>query len=469
MADRRDGRGQTERWKGEQRVDRDRQQRGRDNDRDRDRQQQQPPQRWARGGHRNTQQWSAVGSKRTAGGRGGGPDSRERQPDPAKQLKTEQPQQQQQQVRFEDQRWRPQEEAEEGELGGQHDHSTDTPAIQQQQRRRQQQQRQQPPHQQQQQQHDIDAPSPSTLDPALPAESDEEEADVERERREREERKRRRTDILSKHQSIAVNASGPPPLPADLQPVPIAPQLRSPPSLGPAAAEQSVVPSLSVPVAAAAASTSEYDMFADSPSLLLPRAGSVTMRSAAGGSEVAPSGSAVSELLDSWDDAEGYYKYRLGDVLTDSSSRRQYRVCGLQGGGVFSTVLRVKQEGPAAEEESEGGELVVKVIRNNETMYKAGVKEVDFLTRIASTSTSTSTQPTATSSSPLTSPPRRHIVHLLHHFHHRSHLCLVFPPYAMDLRKVIKKFGKPLNHTSTRHSLAALSALSHVIPLDEYS
>ena len=163
-------------------------------------------------------------------------------------------------------------------------------------------------------------------------------------------------------------------------------------------------------------------MFSDSPSALLPPPSRLRPASAAAPSSTA---SSALELLDSWDDAEGYYKYRAGDLLTDTVHHRAYRVCGLQGSGVFSTVLRVREEGGAAAQ----GELVVKVIRNNETMYKAGLKEVGFLTRIA--------QATAAL------PPhhRPHIIALAAHFHHRNHLCLVFPPYAMDLRRVIKKFG----------------------------
>ena len=183
-------------------------------------------------------------------------------------------------------------------------------------------------------------------------------------------------------------------------------------------------------------------MFSDSPSaLLLPSSSSRPDLSPSASADADSSSSrskVVRELLDSWDDAEGYYKYRAGDVLTDSVAHRQFRVVGLQGSGVFSTVLRVREEGAGAAE----GELVVKVIRNNETMYKAGVREVEFLARIASfgTASSSSSSSSASTAGPATA-PRKHIIALRHHFHHRNHLCLVFPPYAMDLRRIIKKFG----------------------------
>ena len=294
----------------------------------------------------------------------------------------------------------------------------------------------------------------STREPELAMDEDDEAA-AERERQESEARKRRRAGILTKHNNTTAPQARPAaPVAVEqnaAEPAAAAPStttttlyssstitLIDQPAATVVSASNPATATATAPVPVSATSiASEYDMFADSPSLLMPRQQAAAASNAALGSEVVSSG--ASELLDSWDDAEGYYKYRLGDVLTDSSSRKQYRVCGLQGGGVFSTVLRVKPEGAAAAGEDDVGELVVKVIRNNETMYKAGVKELEFLTRIANTTTTAA----ATGASPSTPAPRRHIVALLHHFHHRSHLCLVFPPYAMDLRKVIKKFGQP--------------------------
>ena len=396
MADRRDGRWQAERRNGDGRVDRQWTRQYRDRDEHSDREQ-----------HRNRERGrdgrsGLAGSKRAL-------DSGERRDDSRQQHTAKHAKSgQAHHTHSADDRWRPQEEAEaeEGELRGAPHHGS----------AQQQQPDQQPLH-----------PTQS-----IAIDSDDEEAAVEREWRERQERTRRRADILTKHaqqpasqtaQATSAAAAGA--LPADA-------------SGSTQSEEQPVEPTASDHTASSAR---EFDMFADSPSLLLSRPQSATTAAAVGAESAA---GASSELLDSWDDAEGYYKYRLGDVLTDGSSGRQYRVCGLQGGGVFSTVLLVKPEGAALAEDSQRSELVVKVIRNNETMYKAGVKEVDFLTRIASTSAQPASAPAA--------PPRRHIVQLLHHFQHRSHLCLVFPPYAMDLRKVIKKFGTPLTarHMHTR-------------------
>jgi len=97
-------------------------------------------------------------------------------------------------------------------------------------------------------------------------------------------------------------------------------------------------------------------------------------------------------------------------------------VCGLQGSGVFSTVLRVREllPGTNGAPSTEGRELVVKLIRSNETMYKAGQKELEYLKLLAANDPDN----------------KKHVVHLLANFMHRNHLCLVFEPLNMDLRKV---------------------------------
>lgn len=163
----------------------------------------------------------------------------------------------------------------------------------------------------------------------------------------------------------------------------------------------------------------------------------------------------VSEMLDSWDDSEGYYRYRLGDILvaTTKQETHYYRVCGMQGSGVFSTVLRVIELKAAAEDkeqqqqsvtrevrpEDRNEELVVKVIRNNETMYKAGIKELSFLQTLSQNDQH----------------GKKHCVRLLSNFMHRGHLCLLFEPMSMDLRKLIKKFG------SIGLSLSAVQSYSY--------
>ena len=314
---------------------------------------------------------------------------------------------------------------------------------------------------------------------------EDEEAQRLREEKELEERRRRRAEILAKHGSDTAHAAPQPtasppssataaaPLASTVTPAaPATPSasltaaapssspphtppadtkasltiiaLQADPSLSPAPTSQLDAPPTRSSPAPPPPPSDDFDMFSDSPSaLLLPssrRTAGPSHSPSATSSSSHPANPAL-ELLDSWDDAEGYYKYRAGDLLVDPSApHRRYRVVGLQGSGVFSTVLRVREE---VVEGSDSGvvEVVVKVIRNNETMYKAGVKEVEFLTRIASSASHSTSRP--------------HVIQLRHHFHHRNHLCLVFPPYAMDLRRVIKKFG------SVGLSLPAVRMFAH--------
>lgn len=62
-------------------------------------------------------------------------------------------------------------------------------------------------------------------------------------------------------------------------------------------------------------------------------------------------------LTDNWDDAEGYYRVRIGEVL-DS----RYLVYGYTGQGVFSNVVRARDQARG------GQDVAVKIIRNNEIM-----------------------------------------------------------------------------------------------------
>ena len=182
---------------------------------------------------------------------------------------------------------------------------------------------------------------------------------------------------------------------------------------------------------------------------------------------------------DNSDDAEGYYRLRVGELLAG-----RYQVLGTRGRGVFSTVLycrdvkAVEASGAAASSSSSsassssaaapvddeatilevaaaGGELAtsaaplavgssgalvkqhaalatgsqthvaVKVIRANDLMRKACAKEVDILRALA------------------TADPggRYHCVRLLHTFEHAGHVCLVFESLAMNLKEVQDKFG----------------------------
>lgn len=118
-------------------------------------------------------------------------------------------------------------------------------------------------------------------------------------------------------------------------------------------------------------------------------------------------------LTDNWDDAEGYYRVRIGEIL-DS----RYVVYGYTGQGVFSNVVRARDK--------DNKDVAVKIIRNNEIMHKTGLKELDVLKRLNDADPD----------------DKFHCLRLFRHFFHKQHLCLVFEPLSMNLREVLKKYGK---------------------------
>ncbi|XP_011495434.1 PREDICTED: serine/threonine-protein kinase PRP4 homolog [Ceratosolen solmsi marchali] len=120
-------------------------------------------------------------------------------------------------------------------------------------------------------------------------------------------------------------------------------------------------------------------------------------------------------LTDNWDDAEGYYRVRVGETL-DS----RYIVYGYTGQGVFSNVVR-------ARDTARGNlDVAVKIIRNNEIMHKTGLKELEILRKLNDADAE----------------DRFHCLRLFRHFFHKNHLCMVFESLAMNLREVLKKYGK---------------------------
>lgn len=62
-------------------------------------------------------------------------------------------------------------------------------------------------------------------------------------------------------------------------------------------------------------------------------------------------------LTDNWDDAEGYYRVRVGEILDN-----RYMVYGYTGQGVFSNVIRARDQARGSQD------VAVKIIRNNEIM-----------------------------------------------------------------------------------------------------
>jgi len=120
-------------------------------------------------------------------------------------------------------------------------------------------------------------------------------------------------------------------------------------------------------------------------------------------------------LTDNWDDAEGYYRVRIGEQLD-----RRYTVYGYTGQGVFSNVVR-------ARDTLKGNmEVAIKIIRNNEMMHKTGLQELRILQKLNEADPD----------------DKFHCVRLYRHFFHKNHLCLVFESLSMNAREVLKRYGK---------------------------
>jgi len=125
---------------------------------------------------------------------------------------------------------------------------------------------------------------------------------------------------------------------------------------------------------------------------------------------------AMMDRGDNYDDKEGYFAHRVGDILND-----RYKVLGSYGKGVFSTVLRCVDVKNAVA----GTEVAIKVQRNNEMMRRAGEKEIMFLQQIEQNDPER----------------RRHCIIYLGEFDHEDHLCMVFEAMHQNLRAAVKQHG----------------------------
>lgn len=159
-----------------------------------------------------------------------------------------------------------------------------------------------------------------------------------------------------------------------------------------------------------------------------------------------PEGPGKKGLVDSYDDAEGYYNFQVGEVLA-----KRYEVFATHGRGVFSSVLRARdlkylKEGIS---KSDLPEVAVKVIRANETMYKAGQTERVILNKLSQSDPE----------------GRKHCVRLVDSFEYRNHLCLVFEPMDMDLRSLTKRYGRGIGlsiHAVRVYAMQMFVALQHL-------
>jgi serine/threonine protein kinase len=78
-------------------------------------------------------------------------------------------------------------------------------------------------------------------------------------------------------------------------------------------------------------------------------------------------------------------------------------------------------------------QLLAREQRSNETMHTAGKKEIDVLTKLGDEDPD----------------GKKHICKLLSHFEYKGHLCMVFTPMDMNLRKLLKTYGREVGITLT--------------------
>lgn len=121
-------------------------------------------------------------------------------------------------------------------------------------------------------------------------------------------------------------------------------------------------------------------------------------------------------LLDNWDYPDGHYRIINGELLDG-----RYAVEQQIGKGTFATVVRAKDA-------QTGKQVAIKIACRNDTMFKAGQKEMQFLRRLNEADPE----------------DKKCIIRLLADFMHKGHLCLVFEGLDMDLRETLKKFGRDI-------------------------
>ena len=151
-------------------------------------------------------------------------------------------------------------------------------------------------------------------------------------------------------------------------------------------------------------------------------------------------------VVDSWSDPDGYYRVVVGEILD-----ARYYVQAILGKGVYSSVVRALDR--TCEQV-----VAIKIIRDNDVMKRAAQKEVNLLRELAQA------DPDA----------RRHIVQLSRTFVHRRHTCMVLENMDLNLRDVLRKFGKNVGiniqavRSYARQIFLALSLLHqcHIIHAD---
>ena len=155
----------------------------------------------------------------------------------------------------------------------------------------------------------------------------------------------------------------------------------------------------------------DFDMFADDDDDMFAATDAPAMTNAP------KQAKALDEsLLDNWDYPDGHYRIINGELLD-----QRYAVEQQIGKGTFATVVR-------ATDSQTGKKVAIKIACRNDTMFKAGQKEMQFLNRLNEADPE----------------DKKCIIRLLADFMHKGHLCLVFEGLEMDLRETLKKFGRDI-------------------------
>jgi serine/threonine-protein kinase PRP4 len=160
----------------------------------------------------------------------------------------------------------------------------------------------------------------------------------------------------------------------------------------------------------------ELDMFAEDDDMFAATS-PTTKANGTGATQAVPVSKAKAldmSMLDDWDDHEGYYKIILGELLEG-----RYHVQLNLGRGMFSAVVR-------AMDEVTKKLVAIKIIRANDTMRKAAAKEIEILETLKDADPD----------------DKKHMIRLERSFEHKGHLCMVFEHLSINLREVLKKFGR---------------------------
>ena len=176
------------------------------------------------------------------------------------------------------------------------------------------------------------------------------------------------------------------------------------------------------------------------------------------------------------DDAEGYYRATMSEIINFSSepSSPSFRVQGIIGKGVFSTVLKCTL---VTTNESQSKDVVaIKLIRSNEIMAKAAQKEVRILRLLSSKKKrkngSASQEHYIVQMFELDdfdqdANTKRHQQHqqYSHLLEYQNHTALLFEHLPFNLRETLNRFGKGvgINLSAVKsYAKQLLSALQHL-------